>query len=164
MISDLLAAEIDGENATSPLTNEEVVGFVNLLIAAGTETTARLIGWTMVLLARHTDQRQILLDDPSVVPNAIEELLRYEAPSPIQSRYVTRDFERHGVIIPAGARVALLNGAADRDGRHFDDPDRFDVRRKIDRHLAFGYGIHFCIGAALARLEASGPASLSFHG
>ena len=106
MISDLLAieAEVDDDGTTSPLTNEEVVGFANLLIAAGTETTARLIGWTLVLLARHPDQRRILLDDPSVVPNTIEELLRYEAPSPIQSRYVIRDFERHGVTIPAGTR------------------------------------------------------------
>ncbi|HEY1739169.1 MAG TPA: cytochrome P450 [Acidimicrobiia bacterium] len=155
MISDLLAveAEVDDDGATSPLTNDEVVGFANLLIAAGTETTARLIGWSLVLLARHPEQRRILLDDPGVLPNAIDELLRYEAPSPIQSRYVTRDFERHGVTIPAGARVALLNGSADRDERHFPDADRFDVRRKIDRHLAFGYGLHFCIGAALARLE-----------
>ncbi len=155
MISDLIAveAEIDDEGTTSPLTTEEIVGFANLLIAAGTETTARLIGWAMVLLARHPDQRKVLLDDPGALPNAIEELLRYEAPSPIQSRYVMRDFERHGVTIPQGARVALLNGAADRDERHFAEPDRFDVRRKIDRHLAFGYGVHFCIGAALARLE-----------
>ena len=155
MISDLLAveAEVADDGSTSPLTNEEVVGFANLLIAAGTETTARLIGWAMVLLARQPDQRQLLLDDPALVANAIEELLRYEAPSPIQSRYLNRDFERHGVTIPAGSCVALLNGSADRDERHFDDPDRFDVTRKIDRHLAFGYGVHFCIGAALARIE-----------
>ena len=87
------------------------------------------------------------------MPNAIEELLRYEAPSPIQSRWVSRDVELHGTVIPRGSKLALLNGSGDRDERHFEDPDRFDVRRVIDRHLAFGYGTHSCIGAALARLE-----------
>jgi cytochrome P450 len=114
---------------------------------------ARLLGFAAVTLAQHPDQRQLLVDDPSLVPNAIEELLRYEAPSPIQSRWVSRDVEVHGTVIPRGSKLALLNGSGDRDERHFEDPDRFDVRRVIDRHLAFGYGTHFCIGAALARLE-----------
>jgi len=155
MISDLHAARIadaDGGGDTQ-LTFDEVFGFTQLLIAAGNETTARLLGWTAVLLARHPDQRRILLDDPSVVPNAVEELLRYESPSPIQGRYVTRDVEVAGTTIPAGSRLAILNASGNRDERHFDDPDRFDVRRQIDRHLAFGYGVHFCLGAALARLE-----------
>ncbi len=155
LVSDLLAVEgeLGDDGSTSKLTHDEVMGFAQLLLIAGTETTARLIGWTMLALAQHPDQRATVRDDPSLVPNAIEEMLRYEAPSPIQSRYVTRDFERHGVTIPAGSRVALLNGSGDRDERHFNDPDRLDVRRKIDRHLAFGYGVHFCMGAALARIE-----------
>lgn len=155
MISDLHAARIADADAggDTQLAFDEVFGFTQLLIAAGNETTARLLGWTSVLLARHPDQRRILLDDPSVVPNAVEELLRYESPSPIQGRYVTRDVDVAGTTIPAGSRLAILNASANRDERHFEDPDRFDVTRQIDRHLAFGYGVHFCLGAALARLE-----------
>jgi cytochrome P450 len=154
MTSDLLAAAVELDDGTrSELTHDEVMGFVQLLLFAGNETTARLIGWSGLLLARHADQRALLHEDPALVANAVEEILRYEAPSPIQGRYVTRDVTLHGVTIPAGSRLALLNGAADRDERVFADADRFDVRRVIDRHLAFGYGIHFCLGAALARLE-----------
>jgi cytochrome P450 len=154
MVSDLhaVAVELD-DGSTSKLTHEEIMGFVQLLLFAGNETTARLIGWTALLLARHPDQRAWLVEDPALVPNAIEEILRFEAPSPIQGRLVRREVTMHGTTIPAFSRMALLNGSADRDERHFDEPDRFDIRRTIDRHLAFGYGIHFCIGAALARLE-----------
>ena len=112
-----------------------------------------MLGWTAVLLSRHPDQRALLRADPALIPNAIEEILRYEAPSPVQGRWVGHDVEIHGTTVPAGSRVLFLNGSGDRDERHFDDPDRFDVRRTIDRHLAFGYGAHFCIGSALARLE-----------
>jgi len=153
LITGLVHAEIDDDGETRTLTLEEILGFVGLLSSAGTETVARLLSFAAVTLAQHPDQRQQLVDDPSLVPNAIEELLRYEAPSPIQSRWVSRDVEVHGTVIPRGSKVALLNGSGDRDERHFEDPDTFDVRRTIDRHLAFGYGTHFCIGAALARLE-----------
>lgn len=95
-----------------------------------------------------------LVEDRSLVPNAIQELLRYELPSPVQARYVTRDVEHHRRVVPEGSAVILLNGSGNRDERKFRDPDRFDVHRTIDHHLAFGYGIHFCLGAALARLEA----------
>jgi cytochrome P450 len=132
----------------------EVESFCFLLQSAGSETTARLLGWSAVLLARHPEQRAKLVDEPALIPNAVEELLRYEAPSPIQARLVTRDVELHGVTVPAGSKMALLNGAAGRDARAYDDPDRFDVERSIDRHLSFGYSTHFCLGAALARLEA----------
>jgi cytochrome P450 len=153
LISGLVHAEIEDGGETRRLTLEEIVAFVQLIGSAGTETVARLLGFAAVTLARYPDQRQLLVDQPELATNAVEELLRYEAPSPIQSRYVARDFERHGTVIPAGSRISLLNGSADRDERHFEEPDTFDVRRVIDRHLAFGYGTHFCIGAALARLE-----------
>jgi cytochrome P450 len=155
LISGLVHAEIhddDGELRT--LTNDEIFAFVQLLSLAGTETVARLLGFFAVTLARFPDQRELLVAHPELIPNAVEELLRFEAPSPIQGRWVSRDVELHGTVIPRGAKMALLNGSADRDERHFPDPDRFDVRREIDRHLGFGYGAHFCIGAALARLEA----------
>src|SRR5262249_41253314 len=117
------------------------------------ETTTRLIGWTGYLLAKHRDQRELLLKDRSLVPGAIEEILRYEAPSPVQARFVTRNIELHGTMVPEGSIMLLLNASANRDDRRFAEPDRFDVRRKIDHHLSFGYGLHFCLGAALARLE-----------
>ncbi len=154
LITGLVHAEIEEDGETRTLTLEEILAFVQLLSSAGTETVARLLGFAAVTLARVPDQRRLLVDDPALIPNAVEELLRYEAPSPIQSRWVARDIERHGTVIPRGSKIALLNGSGDRDERHFDAPDVFDVRRSIDRHLAFGYGTHFCIGAALARLEA----------
>jgi cytochrome P450 len=124
-----------------------------MLAIAGTETVARLLSWTGVILARNADQRALVAADPGLAGNAIEELLRYEAPSPVNARWVTRDVAFHDTTIPEGSKLILLNGAGNRDERHFPDPDRFDVRRTIDRHLSFGYGTHFCIGAALARLE-----------
>jgi cytochrome P450 len=106
-----------------------------------------------VTLAAHPDQRAALVADPTLVPNAIEELLRFEAPSPVQARYVTTAVELHGVAIPEGSKVLLLTGSAGRDERQYPDADRFDVRREFSTHLSFGYGVHFCLGAALARLE-----------
>jgi cytochrome P450 len=153
LLTGLVHAELEEDGETRKLTLEEILAFVQLISSAGTETVARLLGFAAVTLNRFPDQRQLLLDDPSLMSNAVEELLRYEAPSPTQSRWVARDVELHGVTIPRGAKLSLLNGAADRDERHFPDPDVFEVRRDIDRHLAFGYGAHFCIGAALARLE-----------
>ena len=153
LITALVHAEIEEDGVTRTLTLEEIVAFAQLLSSAGTETVARLLGFAAVTLHRWPDQRRLLVDQPGLVPNAIEELLRFEAPSPIQSRWVSRDVEFHGVTIPRGSKLALLNGSGDRDERHFADPDVFDVRREIDRHLAFGYGTHFCIGAALARIE-----------
>jgi len=154
LMTELLRAEytdVDGNQRR--LTREEVLSYVNLLAAAGNETTTRLIGWTGKVLAEHPDQRRALVEDRTLVPNAIEELLRFEPPSPVQARYVTADVEHHGQVVPEGSVLLLLNASGNRDERKFADADRFDVRRKIDHHLAFGYGIHFCLGAALARLE-----------
>ena len=130
------------------------MAFFTLLELAGSETTARLLGWASVLLARHPEQRARLVADRALIPNAVEELLRYEPPSPIQARFVTRAVEWHGRTIPAYSRIALLTGSAGRDEREYPEPDRFDVGRAFDRHVTFGYGIHFCLGASLARLEA----------
>lgn len=153
LISELLAAQIDRPTGKRGLTRPEVSSFVLLLFAAGAETTARLLGWSAILLARHPGQRQRLVGDRSLLVPAVEELLRYETPSPIQARWVSRDVELHGQVVPRGSKMALLNAAANRDERQFDEPDRFDIERATARNLAFGYGTHFCLGAALARLE-----------
>lgn len=154
MITVLLGAEIDDGSGPRRLTEHELVSFIMLLAGAGVETVARLLSWAAVTLARHPDQRQILVEDPSLIPGAVEELLRYEAPGSVAGRWTLRPYRAHGVEIPAGSKVLLLIGSANRDRREFDDPDRFDVRRVIKRHISFGYGAHFCLGAALARLEA----------
>jgi cytochrome P450 len=155
MVSDLLAAEITREDGSlRRLDRGEVMAFFTLLEIAGSETTARLLGWASVLLARHPEQRAKLVAQRELVPNAVEELLRYQPPSPIQARFVTRPAEWHGHVIPAFSKLALLTGSAGRDDREYRDPDRFDVERTFDRHVTFGYGVHFCLGANLARLEA----------
>jgi cytochrome P450 len=154
LMTELIQAEFEDTTGTRRcLSHDEILGYVNLLAGAGNETTTRLIGWTGKVLADHPDQRRELVEDRSLVPNAIEELLRFEAPSPVQARSITTDVEHHGQVIPAGNAILLVNGSANRDERRFADGDRFDVHRKIDHHLTFGYGIHFCLGAALARLE-----------
>jgi cytochrome P450 len=154
LVSALCQAEIaDASGVPRRLTRDEAVGFSLLLFGAGTETVGRLLGNAAVLLARHPDQRAALVAEPALIPGAIEELLRYEAPSPVNGRVTSRDVTLHGTTIPAGSKVLLINGSATRDEREYPDPDRFDIRRSIRRHLSFGYGIHFCVGAALARLE-----------
>ena len=105
------------------------------------------------MLAEHPDQRRELVEDRSVIPNAIEELLRYEAPAPHIGRYVPNDVELYDQAVPPGSALLFVVAAANRDERRYEDPDRFDIHRDIGQHLAFGYGIHFCLGAALARLE-----------
>jgi cytochrome P450 len=153
LMTELLNARFVDEGVERTLRDDELLGYIGLLAGAGNETTTRLIGWTGWLLDRFPDQRRLLAEDPSLIPNAIEEILRYEAPSPVQARYVVRDVEWHGTRVPAGSALLLLNGAANRDEREFPDADRLDVRRENVRHLSFGYGIHFCLGASLARLE-----------
>ncbi len=154
LMTELLTAEFEDETGTRRrLTRAELLTYVNLIAGAGNETTTRLIGWTGKLLGEHPAQRRELAADRSLVPHAIEEILRYEAPSPVQARYVARDVEYHDVTVAEGSVMVLLNGSANRDDRHFPDGDRFDVHREIGHHLSFGYGLHFCLGAALARLE-----------
>jgi len=144
----------DVDGVTKHLTPDEMLAFAFLVGGAGAETTQKLLGNCMVYLARHPDERKRLWEDSSLIPPAIEELLRYDAPSQFQGRVAQRDIEIHGVRIPEGARVALVTGAACRDDREFDDPDRFDIDRRPKRDLYFGFGPHVCVGRALARLEA----------
>jgi cytochrome P450 len=154
LMTKLITTEFEDEHGvTRTLTRDETIMYIMLLAGAGNETTTRLIGWTGKLLAEHADQRRELAADRSLVPGAIEEILRYEAPSPVQARTVQRDVEYHGQTVRAGEIMVLVNGSGNRDERHFADGDRFDIHRNIDHHLSFGYGLHFCLGAALARLE-----------
>jgi len=154
MMTDLVQAEVKTAEGTRRLSTAEAANFANLLVSAGTESTARLLGWACELLAAHPDQRAELAAEPSLLANAVEETLRYEGPSAVQGRVTTRDIELHGTAIAAGSKVLLLTSSAGRDGRKYPDPDRFDIRRRFEGHVAFGHGPHFCIGAALARMEA----------
>jgi cytochrome P450 len=153
LMTDLLQAEFEDETGTRRrLTRGELLTYINVLTVAGNETTGRLIGWIGKVLGDHPDQRRLLVEDPSLVPNAIEEILRYEPPGLASARYVLRDVEHHGKIVPAGSTMLLLLGSANRDERRFPDGDGFDVTRSV-QHLTFGFGIHFCLGASLARAE-----------
>ncbi|MGR6921393.1 cytochrome P450 [[Actinomadura] parvosata] len=154
LMSALVRAEVPTGEGTRRLTTAEAADFAGLLVSGGTETVARLLGWACALLAAHPAQRAELAADPSLLRNAVEEILRYESPSPVQGRTLTRDVPLHGTTMPAGSKVLLLTGAANRDERAYADADRFDIHRRFGGHLAFGLGIHFCLGAALARLEA----------
>jgi cytochrome P450 len=136
-----------------PINDVELAQYIGLVSAAGNETVARLIGWAGKLFAEHPDQRRLVAGDPAKAPGAVEELLRIEPPSPVQARLVTRDVDFHGQTVPQGSALVLITGSAGRDERVFDDPDRFDVQRPIEQHLSLGFGIHYCLGAALARLE-----------
>ncbi len=124
------------------------------LIAAGHETTAKLIGNGVVALSWYRDQRQELVEDPGLIPRAVEEMLRWDPPSHYQGRWVEEEVTLHGVTIPPESRVVLITGSANHDERVFEEPELFDIHRQFDRHVAFGFGIHLCVGAALARLDA----------
>jgi len=150
LLSALLAAEIDGERLSEP----ELIGFAFLLLVGGNETTTNLISNAAIQLDRHRDQRQLLLDDPARIPTAVEEFLRYDSPVQGLGRTTTEPITLHGVTIPEGDQVLLLFGSANHDERRIADPERFDVRRDPNPHLAFGFGAHFCLGSNLARLEA----------
>ncbi|OMC32126.1 cytochrome [Mycobacterium sp. GA-1841] len=154
LMTELLNAEIEEPDGTRrKLERTEVLAYTAMIAGAGGETTARLIGFMGQLLGDHPDQRRELVADPSLIPGAVEETLRFEPPSPVQARYVAEDVEHYGQAIPEGSYMLLLNGSANRDETKFTDPDRFDIHRK-GGHLSFGQGLHFCLGSALARLEA----------
>ncbi|BBY74284.1 cytochrome P450 [Mycolicibacterium parafortuitum] len=155
MISRLIETEIERDGLVEKLTDVDITGFATMLGGAGAETVTKLVGNAMVAFADFPDQWRKLREDRSKIPAAIEELLRYEAPSQYQVRTATRDVTYYGTTIPAGAAVLLVTAAATRDERMFDAPDRLDIdrERKMGFNLAFGYGIHSCLGAALARME-----------
>jgi cytochrome P450 len=150
----LLNAEFEDETGTTRrLTRAEVLTYVDVLAGAGNETTGRLIGWLGKVLGDHPDARRQLVGDRSLIPNAIDETLRYEPTGLHLARSLTRDVEYYGTTAPAGSAVLLLVGSANRDERHHEDPDRYDITREVGQHLTFGHGLHYCLGAALARLE-----------
>jgi cytochrome P450 len=153
LMTELLRAEIDEGDGKRPLSRTEVLSYTAMIAGAGNETTARLIGFMGQLLSDNPDARRELVADPSLIPGAIEETLRYEPPSPVQARYVAQDAELYGRAIPEGSYMLLLNASANRDESQFADPDRYDIHRG-GSHLSFGQGLHFCLGSALARLEA----------
>jgi cytochrome P450 len=149
MMTVLIEAEVGGER----LSDAEIGGFFNLLATAGNETVTKLLATAFYWLNAFPDQRRVLVADPSALPGAVEEFLRFDPPSHYQGRTLTRDVTLHGVTMPKGARVLIVNGASGRDPRKFADADRLDVRREIEVHLGFGYGRHVCLGAFLARME-----------
>ncbi|WP_420617967.1 cytochrome P450 [Candidatus Poriferisocius sp.] len=154
MISALIEAQVETDSGDlTHLDDAEIAGLGTLLAAAGSETVTKLVGNAMVLFHRHPDQWAMVLDDPSVLGTAVEEILRYWAPSQYQGRYSMVDSEWHGVTIPQHKPVFLITGAANRDPRRYDDPDKFDITRDPGLAVGLGHGLHVCLGAALARLE-----------
>jgi len=150
---DLLSAMVAAEEQGSKLTEKELFSNVVGMINAAHETTTNLICNTVLALLRNPDQWQQVVAQPELAASAVEEGLRYDSPIQMLGRHTLEDVEVQGVTIPAGQRVALMLGAADRDGDQFPDADRFDVNRQEIKHVAFGGGPHFCLGAALGRLE-----------
>ena len=154
MLSALIDAEVETEDGElTHLDDAEIAGLGTLLAAAGSETVTKLVGNAMVLFHRHPHQWAMVLDDPGVLGTAVEEILRYWAPSQYQGRYSMVDSEWHGVTIPKHKPVFLITGAANRDPRRYDDPDKFDITREPGLAVGLGHGLHVCLGAALARLE-----------
>ncbi|GAA4971064.1 steroid C26-monooxygenase Cyp142 [Yinghuangia aomiensis] len=149
LIGILVHAEIDGEK----LDFSELIGESLLLLVGGNETTRNVISGGLAQLMKHPDQMARLREDPSLIPNAVEECLRWVSPVVNMARTTTRDVELHGVTIPAGETVLLLYGAANRDTELFTEPESFDAFRTPNNHIAFGSGPHFCLGSSLARLE-----------
>ncbi|OBJ49248.1 cytochrome P450 [Mycobacterium sp. 1423905.2] len=155
IMTDLLNVEfVDETGTTRRLTRQEILVYLNVVAGAGNETTTRLIGWAGKVLADHPDQRRELAANPALVPQAIEELLRYEPPAPHVSRYVTSDVSLYGQTVPEGSVMMMLIGSACRDERQFGhNAAQFDIHRPVRPHLTFSVGNHFCLGSALARLE-----------
>ncbi|MGE0386675.1 MAG: cytochrome P450 [Gammaproteobacteria bacterium] len=151
---DLISVLIAAEEAGDRLDEDELIGTAIMLITAGHETTANMTGNGIYLLFRHPDQRALLQADAALVPGAVEEMLRFEPTTRLGlPRVAAEDIEIRGTVIPAGSRAVVVRPAANRDPAVFPDPDRFDVTRRDNRHLSFGTGVHFCLGAQLARME-----------
>lgn len=150
LLTRLVEAEVDGEC----LTQEEILGFFQLLVVGGQETTANLISNAILCLLENPGQRALLDEKMELLPSAIEEVLRYRSPVQWVMRTPRQDIQMHGQTIPAGKLVLPMIGSANRDPKYFAEPDRFDIRREPNPHIAFGCGIHACLGAALARMEA----------
>jgi cytochrome P450 len=154
LMTELLNVEFEDETGTvRKLTRDEILIFINILAGAGNETTNRLIGWTGKVLAEHPDQRRQIYENRALIPQAIEELLRFEPPGPSVGRYVARDTEIGGTKIPEGSVALFLVAAANRDERKFANGEQFDINRERQPHLTFGHGFHNCLGNALARVE-----------
>lgn len=154
MIAQLTEVEVaDDDGVMHKLDDVEIAGFATLLGGAGAETVTKLVGNAVVLFDGHRDQWQAVVDDRDAIPGAVEEILRILPPSQYQGRWSMRDVELYGETLPAAQPVILITGAATRDERAFDDPDRFDITRPPSLSLGFGHGIHSCLGAALARME-----------
>ncbi len=154
LMTELLHTEFEDEHGTvRTLTRDEALLYTTVVAGAGNETTTRLIGWAGKVLADHPDQRREIVEDRTLLGAAIEELLRFEPPGPHVGRYVPHDVEVHGRTVPADSVMIFLLGAANRDERRWVDAERFDIHRELRPHVTFGHGVHFCLGAALARLE-----------
>lgn len=154
LMTDLLNAEIEEQDGTRrKLDRVEVLTYTSLLASAGAETTGHLISWAGKVLGDHPDQRRELVADPTLIPKAIEEVVRLESPAQQFARYVDKDVEFYGKTVPAGSVMLFLMGSANHDDRRFPDGDRFDIHRENTKHVSFGIGVHYCLGAPLARLE-----------
>jgi cytochrome P450 len=154
LMTALLNVEFEDEHGvTRKLTRTEVLHYTQVVAGAGNETTGRLIGWLAKVLAEHPDQRRTVLDDRSLLTRTVDETLRFEPTGPHVARWMARDFECYGTTVPAGSAMLLLFGAANRDPRRYQDPDTFNIRRDNISHITFGKGVHYCLGANLARLE-----------
>ena len=154
LMTHLLTATFEDETGeTRTLTRGEVLTYTAVIAGAGNETTGRLIGWLAKLLAEHPDQRREVVEDRSLIPRVIDEALRFEPTGHATARCVMEDVDYHGTTIPAGSPILLLLAAANRDPRRYADPDVFDIHRDDIQHLTFGFGVHYCLGANLARLE-----------
>jgi cytochrome P450 len=153
-MTQLLNAEFEDESGgMRKLTRQEVLTYTAVIAGAGNETTGRLIGWLAKVLAEHPDRRREVVEDRSLIPRVIDETLRFEPTGHATARFVMQDVEYYGTTVPAGSPILLLLASANRDSRRYADPDVYDIHRVDIQHLTFGYGLHYCLGANLARLE-----------
>jgi cytochrome P450 len=154
LMTALLNVEFEDEHGvTRKLTRREILHYTQVVAGAGNETTGRLIGWLAKVLAEHPEQRRQVVDDRTLLNRVVDETLRFEPTGPHVARYIIKDFECYGTTVPARSAMLLLFGAANRDPTRYENPDTFDIHRDLKAHLTFGKGLHYCLGANLARLE-----------